>query len=123
MSSKRILLIPDAYLGDYSGAYVAQIAKRLIQDMGHCVAVFTAETDSFFTEEDGTEVYPQKKFNSLAYWKESDYIRNYNYVLDCFHPEIVFTLGSVTNKPVCYWRIARNRGIKTISKIFMKDFF
>ncbi len=123
MSFKRILLIPDAYLGDYSGAYVAQIAKRLLRELGHTTAVYTTEVVEKTTEPDGTVLYPMRKYRLVANWKQEEYERNYKTVLDDYKPDAVFTLGSVTNKPVCYWSIARGRGIKTISKIFMQDFF
>lgn len=123
MSRKKILLIPDAYLGDFSGAYVAQVAKKLLLKLGHEVAIFSDETTVLVIEKNGTIVYPRFKFSTLSYWQEGKYVRNYKEVLDNFKPDIVFTLGSVTNKPICYWRIARERGIKTISKIFMQDFF
>lgn len=123
MSSKRILLIPDAYLRDASGAYVAQIANRLLRELGYTTAVYTTDVVGKLTESDGTVLYPMKKYRVVANWKQEEYVRNYLSVLDDYMPDVVFTLGSVTNKPVCYWRIARQRGIKTISKIFMQDFF
>lgn len=123
MTDKRILLIPDAYFGNYSGAYVAQIAKQLLMELGFTVAVFSDEIKELTKENDGTIVYPRLKFSSKSYWIENSYLEEYNNILDTFRPDVVFTLGSVTNKPVCYWRIARKRGIKTVSKIFMQDFF
>lgn len=119
----RILLVPDAYLGDYSGAYVAQIAKRLLMGLGHKVAIFTSEVDHDYIEQDGTVLYTRRQFSSKANWIEKPYRLNYEHVLDDFQPDVVYTLGSVTNKNICYWRIARERGIKVISKIFMQDFF
>lgn len=123
MTDKRIFLIPDAYFGNYSGAYVAQIAKQLLMELGFTVAVFSDEIKELTKENDGTVVYPRLKFSSKSYWIENPYLEEYNNILDTFRPDVVFTLGSVTNKPVCYWRIARERGIKTVSKIFMQDFF
>lgn len=123
MTDKRILLIPDAYFGNYSGAYVAKIAKQLLIEIGFTVAIFSDEIKELLKENDGTVVYPRLKFSSKSYWIENPYLKEYNNILDAFRPDVVFTLGSVTNKPVCYWRIARERGIKTVSKIFMQDFF
>jgi|GEM_PF-1379954 len=123
IDGKKILLIPDAYLGDFSGAYVAQIAKRLLNELGYEVAVFTEEIEEDRLETDGSVLFARRKYNSLANWKGKLYRENYEDVLDKFSPSAIFTLGSVTNKNICYWRIARKRGIRVISKIFMQDFF
>ena len=120
---KRILLIPDAYLNDYSGAYVTRIAKALLMSLGHKVAIFSDETENMINEEDGVIVYPRRKADLKAHWRDTTYREEYIKVLDSFQPDVVFTIGSVTNKPACYWRVARERGIKTISKILMQDFF
>lgn len=120
---KRILLIPDAYLKDYSGAYVTRIAKKLLISLGHEVAVFTHETSEIITEPDGVKVFPRLASGTRSQWVEKPYVKNYTEVLDQFHPDVIFTIGSVNNKVACYWRIARERGIKTISKILMQDFF
>lgn len=123
MNKKRILIIPDAYLKDYSGAYVTRIAKALLKEMGHEVAIFTHETKESFVEGDGVKVYSRLITGTRSQWLESKHIKNYIDVLDEFQPDVVFTIGSVNNKATCYWRIARQRGIKTISKILMQDFF
>lgn len=123
MKNKRILIIPDAYIKDYSGAYVTRIAKELLKELGYEVAIFTHETKEPFVEEDGVRVYPRLVTGPRSQWLDSKYEKNYTKVLDEFKPVAVFTLGSVNNKAACYWRIARQRGIRTVSKIFMQDFF
>lgn len=123
MGSKRVLIIPDAYLKDYSGAYVARIAKDLLKEMGHEVAIFTHETNKAIIESDGVKVFPRMASGARSQWVEKAYVKNYTEVLDQFRPDVIFTIGSVNNKVSCYWRIARERGIKTISKILMQDFF
>lgn len=123
IDKKRILIIPDAYLKDYSGAYVTRIAKALLKELGHEVAIYTQEANKSFVEDDGTKVYSRLITRTRSQWFEKEAIKNYTSVLDEFKPDVVFTLGSVNNKAVCYWRIARQRGIKTVSKIFMQDFF
>ena len=57
MLNKRVLLIPDAYLGDFSGAYVSQIAKKLLLELGCTVAVYSDEVTEDKVEEDGTKLY------------------------------------------------------------------
>ena len=121
--NKRILLISDAYLGDFSGAYVAQIAKKLLIEIGCTVAVYSDEVTENQKEEDGTPIYFRYKCPFFANWIQKKYKKNYQAVLDDFRPDVVYTLGSVTNKNIIFWSIARKRGIKVISKIFMQDFF
>lgn len=123
MKNNRILIIPDAYIKDYSGAYVTRIAKELLLSLGHEVAIFSDETGRVINEEDGIVIYPRRKADLKAHWRDTAYREEYLKILDSFRPDVVFTIGSVTNKPACYWQIARERGIKTVSKILMQDFF
>lgn len=123
MKTKRVLIIPDAYFSDYSGAYVAQIAKQLLKEMGYIVAIYSDEVSENQIEEDGTHIYFRYKCPFSANWIPGKYKKNYNAVLDDFRPDTIYTLGSVTNKNIIFWSIARKRGIKVISKIFMQDFF
>lgn len=121
--NKRVLLIPDSYLGDFSGAYVSQIAKKLLLELGCIVAVFSDEVSEDGTESDGTKLYSRYPCNFTANWFQGKHRRQYKHVLDDFCPDAIYTLGSVTNKNIIYWSMARKRGIKVISKIFMQDFF
>lgn len=123
MINKRILLIPDAYFGDYSGAYVTQIAKQLLIELGCTVAIYSDEVAEDATEDDGTKIYFRFKCSASANWLQSKYKKNYAHVLNDFKPDAIFTLGSVTNKNIIFWSMARKRGIKVVSKIFMQDFF
>lgn len=115
--------MPDAYLGDFSGAYVAQIAKQLLKELGCIVAIYSDEVSKNQIEEDGTQIYFRYKFPFSANWIQRKYKKNYKAVLDDFQPDAIYTLGSVTNKNILFWSIARKRGIKVVSKIFMQDFF
>lgn len=123
MLNKRILLIPDAYLGDFSGAYVCQIAKKLLLELGCIVAVYTDEISANRQETDGTLLYYRYPCGFAANWIQRKHKKLYRKVLDEFKPDAIYTLGSVTNKNIIYWSEARKRRIKVISKIFMQDFF
>lgn len=123
MISKRVLIIPDAYFGDFSGAYVAQIAKKLLVEIGCTVAIYSDEVSEDTQEQDGTKIYYRYPCPFSANWLQSKYKKNYAIVLDDFKPDAIYTLGSVTNKNIIFWSMARKRGIKVISKIFMQDFF
>jgi glycosyltransferase involved in cell wall biosynthesis len=121
--SKKILLIPDAYLGGQSGAIVAQIAKKLLIELGNQVAVFSSDIEINGVEIDGTKLYHRKPYKGLANWIESEYRNEFEQVLLQSGATTVFTIGSITNKNLCYLEIAKDKGLKVISKIFMQDFF
>lgn len=119
----RVLIIPDAYFGDYSGAYVTQVAKQLLMEIGCIVAIYSDEVDEDSIEKDGTRIYFRYRYSFLSNWIQKKYKRNYDKVLSNFKPNVIFTIGSVTNKNIVFWSMARKKGIKVISKIFMQDFF
>lgn len=121
--NKRVLIIPDSYLGDFSGAYVAQIAKQLLLELGCIVAIYSDEVKSDMIEADGTKIYHRFPCNATANWHQSRHTKLYSHVLEDFKPDAIYTLGSVTNKNIIFWSMARKRGIKVITKIFMQDFF
>lgn len=73
--NKRILLISDAYFGDFSGAYVAQIAKKLLIEIGCTVAVYSDEVTENQKEEDGTPIYFRYKCPFFANWIQKKYKR------------------------------------------------
>lgn len=123
MLNKRVLIIPDSYFGDFSGAYVTQIVKRLLTEIGCVVAIYSDEVIKNEIEEDGTKIYYRCKCSFSANWFQWKYEKNYKDVLNDFQPNAIYTLGSVTNKNIIYWSMARKRGIKVFSKIFMQDFF
>jgi glycosyltransferase involved in cell wall biosynthesis len=121
--NKKILLIPDAYIGSASGAIVTQVAKKLLQDIGYKVSIFSTDITINTIETDGTGLYSRKAYNGLSNWKEDQYVKEYDEVLRDTEATVVFTIGSITNKNLCYLEIGKERGLKVISKIFMQDFF
>ena len=66
MRTKRVLIIPDSYLGDFSGAYVSQIAKQLLQEIGCIVAIYSDEVTKNQIEKDGTQIYFRYKYTFAA---------------------------------------------------------
>ncbi|MDR0865185.1 MAG: glycosyltransferase [Candidatus Symbiothrix sp.] len=119
----KVLLIPDAYFGNSSGAIVAQIAKKLLLSIGNEVSVFSTDMTEDAIESDGTHLYYRTGYTGIANWREDKYIKEYEVVLQKTEATVIFTIGSITNKNLCYLEIAKKRGLKVISKIFMQDFF
>ncbi|MHB9140354.1 MAG: glycosyltransferase [Paludibacter sp.] len=121
--TNKILLIPDAYFGNHSGAIVAQVAKKLLLEIGNQVSVFSSDIVKDSIDEDGTKFYHRTEYNGSANWVERKYKIEFEQVLQKSESTVVFTLGSITNKNLCYLDIAKKRALKVISKIFMQDFF
>lgn len=121
--NNKILLIPDAYFGNASGAIVTQIAKKLLIELSYKVSVFSTDIDQNITENDGTKLFHRTRYNGLSNWNEKKYIKEFEKVLRKSEVTVLFTIGSITNKNICYLEIAKKQGLKVISKIFMQDFF
>lgn len=119
----NVIIIPDAYLGNSSGAIVAQVAKRLLQELHYEISIFSCDITTDCIEPDGTKLYHRTGYNGLSNWKEKQYIKEYVNVLDQSEASIIFTIGSITNKNICYLEIAKKLGLRIIAKIFMQDFF
>lgn len=123
MKNKKVLIIPDAYIGDYSGAYVTRIAKKLLFELGIEVAIYSDEISADQVENDGTRLYARYHCDFKANWFVFKYKKQYNRVLDEFCPDAIYIIGSVTNKNIIFFSEARKRSIKVITKILMQDFF
>ena len=122
-NQNRVLLIPDAYSGNQSGAIVTQVAKKLLLENGNEVSIFSIDINESKIENDGTKLFHRTAYNGLANWNEKKYRIEFTQVLEQSNATVIFTLGSITNKNLCYLEIAKERGLKVISKIFMQDFF
>lgn len=122
-NQNRVLLIPDAYLGNQSGSIVTQVAKRLLLENGNEISIFSTDVEENTIEGDGTKLFHRTAYNGSANWNERKYKIEFKQVLEQSNATVIFTLGSITNKNLCYLEIAKERGLKVISKIFMQDFF
>lgn len=122
MEKKNILIIPDACNGNSSGAIVCQMAVRMLQELGHNIIVFSEDIND--TKLLGGNVFLNRKsFSSKSNIFSFPYSSEYRKVLDQYGINVVFILGSITNKPLCYLEEAYKRRLKVIVKIFMQDFF
>ena len=119
----NVLLIPDAYFGNQSGAIVARIAKKLLLENGNKVFILSSDIVKEATENDGTKLFPRNHYNGMSNWKEKNNIIEFKKILNQTEADVLFTIGSITNKNLCYLEIAKEKGLKVISKIFMQDFF
>lgn len=122
MKDKRILVIPDLYLGESSGASVTQVLVKLFQHLEFQVGIVSSE----FKQKnsiDGVICYPCRGFCGTANIKSHLYLGEFVKILDDFRPTHLFFDGSITNKPLCYIKEGINRGLHIDIFIFMQDFF
>ena len=119
---KRVLIIPDAILSVDSGAVVAQVVRSQLVDMGHIVGVFSSDIEKDFKSE-AVSYYKSLAYTGSSNFKSGAYKKRCRQVYDEFKPDVVLTLGSITNKPICYVEEALKRGYIVSVFIFMQDFF
>jgi len=124
MKRQNILLIPDAFVGKASGAIVAQVLTRLLILMGHNVTIFSSDINS---EKHGSSTTHNMIYRtpliSTGNWVEKKYLKEYASAINKSQANVIFLLGSITNKNLCYIDIAKQLKLKTIAMIFMQDFF
>ncbi|MCH4156862.1 MAG: hypothetical protein LKF31_11225 [Muribaculaceae bacterium] len=120
---KEIVLIPDKYFGNASGAVVAQVITKLLVEIGCNVHVFSDDIAEEKCESEHVKLYPRIKFAATSLYFDSKYKVQFNDLIDKVKPECVFTVGSITNKPLCYLEVTKQRHIRLVSMIFMQDFY
>lgn len=121
--ANKVLIIPDAYFGNQSGAIVTRVAISLLRDIGLKVCIYSCDIDYDKVESDGTELYSRKKFNGFSNWNEEEYLHEFKKVLELSSAYAIFSIGSITNKNIGYFEVAIQHGLKIVAKIFMQDFF
>lgn len=118
----RILLIPDAYVGDASGAVVAQVLAHNMTELGHSVAVFSSDCKDDEAGDVRTYNAPATCANA-NYFSAARYKDAFRCVVSSFGPNNIFFVGSITNKPLVYLKEAIRRKLHVDAFIFMQDFF
>jgi glycosyltransferase involved in cell wall biosynthesis len=118
----KILIIPDIFYSNHSGAIAARAAAKIFKELGSEVRIFTSEPkineieSNYFT-------YPRKNYTWKANYLESDYKIEFKKVLDDFSPDLVFIFGGIVNKPKCYTEISKRKGIKVAIFLLVQDFY
>ena len=119
---KRVLIIPDAVMSDASGSVVTQVVRDHLVAMGHTVGVFSTDIPED-NQEGGVHYYHSLKYDGTTNFHPKTHLVQCRKVYDSFSPDVILTLGSITNKPVCYVKEALRRGYIVSLFIFMQDFF
>lgn len=89
MKNKRILVIPDLYLGDSSGAIVTQVLVNLFQHLEFQVGIVSSEFKQKIPI-NGVICYPCRSFCGTANIKSNLYLGEFVRVLDDFKPTHLF---------------------------------
>ena len=117
----KIIISPDVFYTDGSGAYAARKAAQLLSKMGHEVAVFSHETP--VSEYDFYRHYQRKRFRGYANVLSKEYKKYFIEAISDFQPDYVFFIGGVIDTPVVYMSECRNRNIKTVFLLLVQDFY
>jgi len=119
--SKRILLIPDAFFDNQSGSLVANQVAELYIDMGHEVGVFIE--NSHLGANLNYQCFDRLPFQAMANWNDRPYAKQFKEVLEIFDPHLVFFIGAIVNKNLCYFKISKETKVKVAVMLFIQDFF
>lgn len=122
IANKRVLIIPDSYIRNGSGAAVTRVLVSLFTENGFKVAVLSSEFKEF-TEIDTVSCYPGLQFSGFANIRSKHYLKSFKIVLNDFKPSHLFFIGSISNKPICYLKEGLRDKLNISVFIFMQDFF
>lgn len=120
----KLLIVPDAFFGDDSGAIAARRAAQLWQDLGCKVSVYAKwdKTSEMVPPKD-IRIIDRLPFRGTNHLYGGEEVRAFEQVLDEEHPTHVFFLGVVYSKPVGFFRLCQQRKIHMIGFWWIQDFF
>lgn len=122
MENKRILIIPDLYRGNSSGANVTQVLTGILKNNGWKIGIYSAEFKNHEISND-IELFPAINFTGISNLFSYRHRQNFLNVIKLFDPSHILFDGSITNKPLCILEIAIKLHLHIDIFIFMQDFF
>ena len=117
----RILINPDLFFNDQSGAVAARSAARILASMGHIIGVFTHDVEKPLDFE--VKTYKRIKYQGTANIISKKYKRALNTTLEDFEPDYMFFIGGIVNTPSIYLKLCREKNIKTVFLFLVQDLF
>lgn len=120
---KKILIVPDRFWGDYSGAIAARILSELIIELGHNVSIYSTDVETDYSDNNITYYHRASVTPSKLYFNDRADKKEFLSIIHQDSPDVVFSIGSITNRSPVYIELAKKMGLKTIVLIFMQDFF
>ena len=118
----KVLMIPDCYYQNHSGAIAARAAAKLFIQLNCEVRIFTTETVDLNLEPQ-CMTYSRKAYSWKANFFTNEYAHEYENILTDFSPDLIFIFGGIVNKPKYYTEVAKKRGIKVAIFLLVQDFY
>lgn len=121
---KRILMVPDAFIGPDSGAAAARYAAKLWQDIGCEVIVYAPCNDNIDAQQlSGITFIARQTHRTIDHIRNGTAVKEFEKILEETQPTHVFLLGSSTSKPAGFFTACRKRSIRTIAMWWTQDFY
>jgi len=117
----RILIHPDIFYSDHSGAIAAREAARQLSELGYDIAIFTHDRQN--KESAGYRYFARISYTGTANYFSLKYKKSFKKVIEEFKPDYVFFIGAIVNTPVIYLDLCRQFKIKTVFLLLVQDFF
>ncbi len=121
LTDKRIFIIPDAYIGNSSGAGVTQTVVRALSCLGVHVAIYSTDVEDGLNGD--VTVFKALPSSAKTNYFKLGVLKHFQNALDKYKPTNVFFVGSITNKSLAYLEEALRRQLHIDVFIFMQDFF
>ena len=119
--SKRVLIIPDLFFANYSGAIAAQSAAKVFFELGYQVGVYTEEDSRPLSFP--VTAFKREIFSSKANYFEKIHQNNIKEVLIEFKPDFIFSIGGLVNRPIVYFKVIEDFKIPHYFLILCQDFY
>lgn len=119
--SKRVLIIPDLFFANYSGAIAAQSAAKVFFELGYQVGVYTEEDSKPISFP--ITAFKREIFSSRANYFEKTHLNNIKNVLIEFKPNLIFSIGGLVNRPIVYFNAIEEFSIPHFFLILCQDFY
>ncbi len=118
---KRVLIHPDLFYSEHSGAIAARKAADLLTAYGCEVGIFTH--DKPIEKYNQYPYFERVPYQGFANFKPDRYKAKFLDAIIQFSPDIVFFIGSAINTPVVYINESYSNKIKTCFLLLQQDFY
>lgn len=117
----KILIHPDLFYNEQSGAVAARTAAKILYKTGYQVGVFTHDAKHELDFE--CESYKRIRYSSKAHFNPKKWNDTFVEAIEDFKPDYIFFIGGIINTPTVYLSEARSRNIKTVFLLLVQDFY
>lgn len=117
-----VLIIPDIFNTSDSGALAAKDLAYILKDLNCEVGIFTLKAD-INKEDPDFNYFPRTNFRAKSNYFSSVYKEELSDAISKFKPNIVFSIGGITNRPLIYLDTIKKLKVKHAYLIFCQDFY